>query len=115
MKRPLELNGREDFFDSRDIKIVDNVDKCPNIYVKIQGVETEALIDTGSEIICISENFFKNNKSNFENFDILPIVGTSVVGATGVKPVKLKHQLYSDLTTNGEIFSCVFISEPKLN
>ena len=32
-------------------EIVKNVDKCPNIFVKIQGIKTDALIDTGSEIM----------------------------------------------------------------
>ena len=95
MKRPLELIVREDLLESEDVKIVDNVDKCPNINVKIQGVENEALIDTGSEITCIFENFFENNKNKFKNCEIFQIVGMSVVSATGVKPVKLKHQLYS--------------------
>ena len=57
VKRPLELNAREDLLEPEDIKITDNDDRCPNIRVKIQGVKTEALIDTGSEITCISENF----------------------------------------------------------
>ena len=43
------------------------------------------------------------------------IVGASLIGATSVKPVKLKHQLYADLQINGEIFSCVLIIIPKLN
>ena len=63
------------------------------MYVKIQGIETDALIDTHSEIMRVSENFFKNNKNEFKNWKILPIVGTSVVGATGGKPIKLKHHL----------------------
>ena len=115
MKRPLELTGREDLLESEDVKIMDTVDQCPNIEVKIQGVKTEALIDTGSEITCISESFFENNKNKFKNCEILPIVGMSVVGATGVKPVKLKHQLYADLNLNEETYSSVFIIIPKLN
>ena len=100
---------------TEDVEIINNIDKCPNINVKIQGVKTEALIDTGSEITCISENFFENNKNKFKNCKILPIVGTSVVGATGVKPIKLKHQLYADLDVNNETYSCIFIVIPKLN
>ena len=76
---------------------------------QIQGIKTDALIDTGREITCISENFFENNKNKFKNCKILPIIGTSVVGATGVKPIKLKHQLYADLNVNDETHSCVFI------
>ena len=45
----------------------------------------------------------------------MPIVGTSVVGATGVKPIKLKHQLYADSNINDETYSCVFVIIPKLN
>ena len=115
MKRPLELNVREDLLESEDIKIVDNVDKCPNINVKIQRVEFEPLIDTGSKITCIFENFFENNKNKFKNCEILPIVGMGVVGATGVKPVKLKHQLYAYLNSNEKMYSCVFIIILKLN
>ena len=69
----------------------------------------------GSEITCISENFFENNKNKLKNCKILPIVGTSVVGATGAKPIKLKHQIYADLNINDETYSCVFIIIPKLN
>ena len=45
----------------------------------------------------------------------MPIVSRTVVGATGVKPIKLKHQLYADLNLNEETYSCVFIIIPKLN
>ena len=74
VKRRIELNVREDLLQSEDIKIADNVDECPNIYVKIQRVETKALIDTGREITCISENFIENNKNKFKNCEILPLL-----------------------------------------
>ena len=99
----------------QNCEVVKNVDKCPNIFVKIQGIKTDALIDTGSEVTCISETLFENNNNKFKNCKILPIVGTSVVGATGVKPIKLKHQIYADLNVNDETYSCVFIIISKLN
>ena len=83
-ERPLDLDVRKDLLEYENCEIIKKVDKCPNIFVKIQGIKTDALIDTGSEITCISENFFKNNKNKLKNCKILPIVGTSVVGATGV-------------------------------
>ena len=104
LKTPLELDVRKDFLESEHTAIVNNVDKFPNIHVKIQGVKTKALIDTGSEITFISENFFENNKNKFKNCKILPISGTCVVSTMGVKPVKLKHQLSVDLKINEEIF-----------
>ena len=39
-------------------------------------------MDIGSEITCISESFFINDKNTFKNCEILSIVGTSVVGTT---------------------------------
>lgn len=45
-----------------DRSINKNIAKCPEIYIKIEGIETRALIDTGSEITCISQKFFDNHK-----------------------------------------------------
>ena len=114
-KRPLDFEVRTNLLESENVQIIDKVDKCPNIYAKIQGIKTDALIDTGSEITCISESFFENNKNTFKNCKIFPIVGTSVVGATGAKPIRLKHQLYADLSVNDETYSCIFIVIPNLN
>ena len=93
----------------KNCEIVKNVEKCPNIFVKIQGIETDGLINTGSEITCISKNFFENNKNKFKSCKILPIVGTSN------KPIKLKRQIYADLNLDNEKYSCVFLIIPKLN
>ena len=79
---------RKDLLESENVEIANKVDECPNIYVKIKGVKTEALIDIGSQITCIPENFFENNKNRFKKCKILPIVSASVVGTTGVKSIK---------------------------
>ena len=115
IKRPLVVDTRKDLLGFENSKIVQNIDKCPNIFVKILGIITKALIYTGSEITRISEDFFGNNKSKFKNCKILPIVDTSVVCATGAEPIKLKHQLYADLNINNETYSCVLTVIPKLN
>ena len=52
-KRPLDLNERKNLLEAEGVEIFNDVDKCPNNYVKIRGVKTETLIDTGSEITCI--------------------------------------------------------------
>ena len=67
LKKTLELDIRNNLLESGEIKIVNNVDKCPNIYVRIQSVKTEALIDTGNEITCTFKNSFANKKK-FQNF-----------------------------------------------
>ena len=37
------------------------------------------------------------------------------MGVIGVKPIRLKHQLYADLCANDKTYSCIFIIIPKLN
>ena len=61
LKRPLKLVIRKDLLDPQEAEIVNNVDRCLNINIKIQGVKTGALIETGSEITCISKSFFGNH------------------------------------------------------
>ena len=55
IERPLDLDVRKDLLENENCEIIENVDKCPNIFLKIEGIKTDALIDTGSEITCISE------------------------------------------------------------
>ena len=59
MKKPLDLDIRQDLLKSEDVEVINIFNKCPNINVKIQGVKTEALGNTGSEITCNSEFFSK--------------------------------------------------------
>ena len=44
-------------FESEGIEAINNIDKFPNMEVRIPGVETEALVNTGSEITYVFKNF----------------------------------------------------------
>lgn len=55
--------------------------KCYTTNIQIAGILTNALIDTGAEITCISEEFLKRHKERFERYPSRPLVGVTVAGA----------------------------------
>lgn len=95
-KKSLPLDMLVDLLENEDKEIMKNLDKCPVINIEIQEIDSKALIGTGREVTCISEAFFENNREEFRKCELLLIAGTSIVGATGEKPVKLKYQIYAN-------------------
>lgn len=66
---------------------------CPTISLEVFGEATEALIDSGSEITAVSEQFFKVVSKSTNGLPILPVVGITVRGAVGTKEQKIKQQV----------------------
>lgn len=66
---------------------------CPRLKIKIMGKSVNALIDSGSELTCISECFYKNNVKLFENCPKLSVTGKTVRGAMDKKCKSIKMQL----------------------
>lgn len=58
--------------------------KCPYITIDINGISTTALLDSGSEVTAISEEFFENNEK-LKICPRLPLNGKIVKGALGEK------------------------------
>ena len=73
-----------------------------------------ALADSGSQVSCLSEKYYEDNLPVFKNCPVLPIVGTSVVGATGGRPVKLKKQIFVTLGIGELRCKATFLIIPKL-
>ena len=61
------------------------VTPCPEISIKIEGREVRALLDTGSEVTAISEEFYYGNSNILQKCPALPISGTAIKGAMGGK------------------------------
>jgi Retroviral aspartyl protease. len=91
-----------------------NNHKCPVIEIKLQGVLTNALLDSGSEVTCISEEFYLRNSERLQKCPKLPISKLSVVGATGGRPVSVKSQLYVEMTIENFTEYHTFVIIPKL-
>lgn len=113
--KPLPSDMRVDLLESEDNKRKMNYYRWPVMNIKIQNVETKALIDTESKVKCITESFFESNRKKFEECKLLPIVRTDIVVSTGARTNKLKHQVYADFNLANRKGEPVFLIVPKLN
>lgn len=91
-----------DYLFDENLRVSSNVMEfqCPEIEIKVQNIEIKALIDTGSKISCISEDFYRKNSSCFVNCPKLPLPNLQAVGFNGKKSDKLKVQLYLEFSFN---------------
>ena len=89
---------------------------CPRLKIKIMGKSVNALIDSGSELTCISECFYKNNVKLFENCPKLSVTGKTVRGAMDKKCKSIKMQLSFPIQVNDLISKdLIFLVVPDLN
>ena len=93
----LDFDWREELTRENTEEIKDRF-HCPTINVLMGNLMTWALVDSGSQLSCISENFYESSYDQFTNCPFWPVVGTSIVGATRGRPVKLKKQIYVEIT-----------------
>lgn len=93
---------------------VSMIHSCPHLVIKIGNIKVDALLDTGSEISAISEEFFKILKSD-TTLNVLPVSGMQLTLAVSKKATLVKHQAFlSMLVDNIEINHQVLIV-PGLN
>ena len=88
---------------------------CPMVTIQLENVTTRALIDSGSQISCISESFDERNAGVLSKALALPVVGISVIGATGGRPVKPKKQIYAEFSLGKLKSHGVFVVVPRLS
>ena len=87
---------------------------CPEIAITLENTRVDALIDTGSEITCISEEFYYAHQKDFLTCPTLPISGRLIKGATGAKSTRLKFQILLSTEIKGLKTNLIFIVVPKL-
>ena len=90
------------------------VHKCPELDINIEGIQTKALIDSGSEVTCLSEEYYNKYVNIFKNKPTLPITGKIIKGATGVKSTRLIMQVLLQVRIGLINTNLVFIIVPKL-
>ncbi|XP_023248187.1 uncharacterized protein LOC111643991 [Copidosoma floridanum] len=116
------LNHRSIFFDAReellyDINPHDQISrglKCPEIEVALVGVKVMALLDSGSEISCISEAFYETNKQELGRLPTLPLTGKYIKVATGQRSCKIKKQIFIPTAFGDHKVSLTYVVVPKL-
>lgn len=66
---------------------------CPEIIVEISKIPLSALIDTGSNITCLNESWFVENKHKLSEYEELPVSNTFIKTATGEKSKRVSKIL----------------------
>ena len=87
--------------------------KCPHLKVNIMRKETIVLLDSGSQITAISEDFYKE-LSTQERLSSLPVSNLYVTTAIGKKSTTIKKQIWLEIELGGRILSCPFLVIPFL-
>ena len=64
----------------------------PDIYVVCEGLKIMALLDTGSDITCISEALYKEIKGLNNKIPLIPVKGFQIRGAVGQRSAKISNQ-----------------------
>lgn len=67
--------------------------ECPEIYATIEGIPVTVLIDSGSKVTTISEEFYNENKGVLKHCLLLPVTGVTVKGAIKGKMTKVRSQI----------------------
>ena len=89
---------REDLLSEKERSFIHNKNigknvTCPIIMIYIEGIEVNALLDTGSQVTVISDRFYNNNIDIFKKCPHLPLSGQVIKSAINEKSVPLKFQI----------------------
>jgi transposase InsO family protein len=88
--------------------------RSPELQIKINSFNKLALIDTGSEISCVSELFFEQVKQKNPNIPVLPVPAITITGAVGTRERTAKQQVLLTVGLGSWTGDIVFIVVPGL-
>lgn len=105
--------GFEDVLEENvcDVKAIAVV---PTIDIKLETLSTRCLVDSGSQVTAISENFFEIILREDSEIPRLPARCTTLVGALGCKSTKVREQVFLSVQLNGFKFEYPFLIVPNL-
>ena len=87
---------------------------CPRLIISIFNVPTSALVDTGSQVTCISEQYYKYI-SLHGKFTELPVSGVSLFTAVGRRPTTIKKQISLEVEIGNIRLPTNFLVVPGLS
>ena len=100
---------RDDLLHEYDEDITKQILKCPEVLIKFNdNIQVLALIDTGSVINGLSEEWFNANKRDIEPYEILPMTNSLIISAVGNKSKLIRKQILCDIEIDGIKNECVF-------
>lgn len=87
--------------------------QCPRVMGKIDNIEIECLIDTGSNATCMSERLYRNLNEKLK-LATLPVTNLSISGAVGGKVIRIKKQVSTELVLGNLAIESIFLVVPNL-
>lgn len=122
--RRFELLSAEEVIDEKSSRTVFNDDQRhedtveglrPDIIVQCEGHRIIALVDTGSEITCISETLYNELKITRETIPMVPVKGFQVRGAVGQRSTRISMQVMLEIElVKGVVRELTFLVVPGL-
>lgn len=107
-------NLRDELLENNDNNIVYNKSKCPEVEIQFYNVSINALIDTGSMVNGLAEDWFHIHKNDLGRFETLSVMNTTIVSAVGNKSKHIKRQILCEININNKMIDCIFLIIPGL-
>ena len=99
----------DDLLHEYDEDITKQILKCPEILIQFNNnIKVLALVDTGSVINGLSEEWFNANKRDIEPYEILPMTNSLIISAVGNKSKLIRKQILCDIEIDGIKNECFF-------
>ena len=108
---PEILKSNNIFEDKEDIELIREARS--EINIKLLNINTEALLDTGSDITCISETLFLQLKHY--KLPIMPVKAVQVRGALGQKSAKIQQMVIIPTTLGRLTLDIGYLIVPHLS
>ena len=91
------------------------ISKCPEIVIKFNDdVTVNALLDTGSAINGLAEEWLHRNKQRLRPYEELRMNNTLIVSAVGGKSKLIRKQIMCEIFIDNVRLDCVFLVIPNL-
>lgn len=92
----------------------ESLKQCPEIYFTLETVEVKALVDTGSQVTCVSLEWYTRHAKALSKCEKLPVVNYTVKGVTGGTPVRVKEQFFSRICIDELKDQICFLVVPRI-
>ena len=87
---------------------------CPEITVQINKLDITALIDTGSNVTCLSEQWYNDNRQKIGKHEELPVTNTFIKTATNEKSRRISRIIMLPVTIQYHTTNIQILLVPNL-
>lgn len=106
-------NAQADLLEECEDKHILSDNRSPVILLKIAGMEFPALVDSGSQVSCLSRDVWDQIEGRTD-MPIFPVTGVRISGAFKAKPKRITHQALISFQAAEQAFHHEFLLVPEL-